>query len=143
MTDQGSRTKEGRKAASKQTSELVMVALGGLGEVGMNAYLYGIGPPDEREWLLVDLGITFPEGDYDPGVDVILPDLAFIEAQRSSLRGIVITHAHEDHVGAVIELWDKLRVPIYVTPFTAGMLKTKASEISPGLKIDIRVVPVE
>ena len=63
-----------------------MVALGGLGEIGMNAYLYGIGPPDKREWLMVDLGITFPEGDYEPGVDVILPDLAFIEAQRASLK---------------------------------------------------------
>ncbi len=142
MAEQGARTKEGRRAA-KQDSELVMVALGGLGEIGMNAYLYGIGPPDKREWLMVDLGITFPEGDYEPGVDVILPDLAYIEAQRASLNGIVITHAHEDHVGAVIELWDKLRVPIYVTPFTAGMLKTKAGEISPGLKLDVRVIPVE
>lgn len=142
MTEQGARAKEGRKR-TPQGSELVMVALGGLGEIGMNAYLYGFGPPDTREWLMVDLGITFPEGDYDPGVDVILPDLSYIEAQKASLRGIVITHAHEDHVGAVIELWDKLRVPVYVTPFTAGMLKTKAGEISPGLKIDVRVIPVE
>lgn len=123
--------------------ELVMLALGGLGEIGMNAYLYGLGPPDAREWLMVDLGITFPEGDWDPGVDVILPDLSFIEDERASLKGLVITHAHEDHIGAVIELWDRLQVPIYVTPFSAGMLKTKAAEMASGLKLDIRVVPVE
>jgi ribonuclease J len=141
MANGGGRAREGRKPA-EQTRELVMVALGGLGEVGMNAYLYGLGPLDAREWLLVDLGITFPEGDWEPGVDVILPDLAFIEAERASLKGIVITHAHEDHVGAVLELWDKLRAPIFVTPFTAGMLKTKAGEMAPGLALDIRVVPV-
>ena len=142
MVDKGARAKEGRKPV-KQDSELVMLALGGLGEIGMNAYLYGVGPPDAREWLMVDLGITFPEGDWDPGVDVILPDLAFIEAERASLKGIVITHAHEDHIGAVIELWDRLRVPVYVTPFSAGMLQIKASEMAPGLKVDVRVVPVE
>jgi ribonuclease J len=140
MTDRGG-AGEGR-GGKTQDSSLVMVALGGLGEVGMNAYLYGYGPADRRTWLLVDLGITFPEGEWDPGVDVILPDLTFIEAERGSLAGIVITHAHEDHVGAVIELWDKLRAPIYVTPFTAGMLKTKAGEMAPGLALDIRVVPV-
>jgi ribonuclease J len=141
MSEQG-----GRKAARRDGpagSELVMVALGGLGEIGMNAYLYGVGPPDAREWLMVDLGITFPQGDYEPGVDVILPDLSFIEAERTALKGLVITHAHEDHIGAVIELWDRLRVPIYVTPFTAGMLKTKAAEHAAGLKLDIRVLPVE
>ncbi len=142
MVDKGAGAKEGRKPV-QHDSELVMVALGGLGEVGMNAYLYGIGPPEEREWLLVDLGITFPEGDWEPGVDVILPDLAFIEAEKASLKGIVITHAHEDHIGAVLELWDRLRAPIYVTPFSAGMLKPKVGEIAPGLKLDIRVVPVE
>lgn len=142
MADKGARTKEGRKPVNRE-SELVMLALGGLGEIGMNAYLYGVGPSDAREWLMVDLGITFPDVERDPGVDVILPDLSFIEAERASLKGIVITHAHEDHIGAVIELWDRLQVPVYVTPFSAGMLKLKASEMAPGLKLDIRVVPVE
>ena len=105
--------------------ELVFLALGGLGEIGMNAYLYGFGPQDARRWLMVDCGITFPEGENDPGIDVILPDVRFIEEHRADLAGIVITHAHEDHIGAVIELWPRLRAPVYATPFTAGMLKAK------------------
>lgn len=124
-------------------NELVFVALGGLGEVGMNAYLYGYGPPDERQWLLVDLGITFPEGEDDPGVDVIFPDLRFLEEEKASLAGIVITHAHEDHVGAVVDLWPRLGVPVYATPFTAGMLKSKLTDYGGRLKIPIKEVPVD
>ena len=122
--------------------ELVFLALGGLGEIGMNAYLYGIGPPDARKWLLVDLGITFPEGEDDPGVDVIFPDLRFIEEEKSALQGIVITHAHEDHIGAVIDLWPRLGVPVYATPFTAGMLKAKLAEHGGRLPVPIREVPL-
>jgi ribonuclease J len=122
--------------------ELVFVALGGLGEIGMNAYLYGVGPADARRWLMVDLGITFPEGDDDPGVDVILPDLRFIEEEKSALAGIVITHAHEDHIGAVIEMWPRLGVPVYATPFTAGMLKAKLAEFGNRLPIPIREIPL-
>jgi ribonuclease J len=121
----------------KGADELVFLALGGLGEVGMNCYLYGLGPPGSRRWLMVDLGITFPEGEDDPGVDVILPDLKYIEAQRQSLDGIVLTHAHEDHIGAVIELWPRLKVPVYATPFTATFLKAKLAENASGLKIPI------
>ncbi len=105
------------------------MALGGIGEIGMNCYLYGLGPADDRQWLMVDLGITFPEGENDPGVDVILPDLRFIEAERGSLAGLVLTHAHEDHFGAVIELWPRLKVPIYATPFTAALLKSQARRV--------------
>lgn len=105
--------------------ELVFVALGGLGEIGMNVYLYGFGPPDARKWLMVDLGLTFPD-EAEPGVDVVLPDLRFIKGE--DLLGIVITHAHEDHIGAVIELWPELKVPVYCTPFPAGMLRAKLSE---------------
>jgi ribonuclease J len=108
--------------------ELVFVALGGLGEIGMNAYLYGFGPSNARQWLMVDCGITFPEGEFDPGIDVILPDVRFIEENRANLVGIVITHAHEDHIGAVLELWPRLRAPVYATPFTAGMLLSKRAE---------------
>ena len=115
--------------------ELVFVALGGLGEIGMNAYLYGFGPEDARRWLMVDCGITFPEGENDPGIDVILPDVRFIEENRADLAGIVITHAHEDHIGAVIELWPRLKAPIYATPFTAGMLKSKLAEYGNSLQI--------
>ena len=127
---------------SKEQDELVFLALGGLGEIGMNAYLYGFGPPDARKWLMVDLGITFPEGEDDPGVDVILPDLRFIEEEKSALAGIVITHAHEDHIGAVLEMWPRLGVPVYATPFTAGMLKAKLAEYGNRLPIPIREVPL-
>ncbi|MGF1651062.1 MAG: ribonuclease J [Hyphomicrobiaceae bacterium] len=133
MTDLGDR--------GDQTSdeEVVFVALGGAGEIGMNAYLYGLGPVDDREWLLVDLGMTFPHED-EPGVDVILPDLTFLEANRGSLAGILITHAHEDHVGAVIELWPRLQVPVYATPFTIGMLKAKLAEYGARMTPDVREV---
>lgn len=133
------RTQRGK---SRGTDELVFLALGGLGEIGMNAYLYGLGPPDARRWLMVDLGITFPEGEDDPGVDVILPDLRFIEEERGALAGLVITHAHEDHIGAVIEMWPRLGVPVYATPFTAGMLKAKLAEYGAKLKVPIREIPL-
>lgn len=133
------RTQRGK---SRGTDELVFLALGGLGEIGMNAYLYGLGPPDARRWLMVDLGITFPEGEDDPGVDVILPDLRFIEEERGALAGLLITHAHEDHIGAVIEMWPRLGVPVYATPFTAGMLKAKLAEYGAKLKVPIREIPL-
>ncbi len=120
--------------------ELVFLPLGGVGEIGMNCYLYGLGPEDRREWLMVDLGITFPEGEFDPGVDVILPDVRFIAEERASLAGIVLTHAHEDHFGAVAELWPRLRAPIYATPFTAALLKAKLAEFNTGKDIEIHEV---
>src|SRR5262245_9379255 len=123
--------------------ELVFMALGGIGEIGMNCYLYGLGPADARKWLMVDLGITFPEGENDPGIDVILPDLRFIEEERAALAGLVLTHAHEDHLGAVIELWPRLRVPIFATPFTAAMLKSKLAEFGGSLQLPITEVPLD
>jgi ribonuclease J len=123
--------------------ELVFVALGGLGEIGMNTYLYGYGPEDARRWLMVDCGITFPEGEFDPGIDVILPDIRFIEENRADLDGIVITHAHEDHIGAVIELWPRLRAPVYATPFAAGMLKAKLAEYGKQLQIPVHIVGLD
>lgn len=134
--------KDTKKKTPDGADELVFLALGGLGEIGMNAYLYGFGPADARQWLMVDLGITFPEGEDDPGVDVILPDLRFIEEEKSTLAGIVITHAHEDHIGAVIDLWSRLGVPVYATPFTAGMLKSKLAEFGGRLKMPVKEVPL-
>lgn len=128
-----------RRPSGGPRDELVFAALGGIGEIGMNCYLYGLGPADDRQWLMVDLGITFPEGENDPGVDVILPDLRFIEGERG-LAGLVLTHAHEDHFGAVIEMWPRLKVPIYATPFTAALLKTKITEYGGGIKLPIREV---
>ncbi|MBX9926847.1 MAG: ribonuclease J, partial [Hyphomicrobiaceae bacterium] len=121
--------------------ELVFAALGGLGEIGMNVYLYGYGPPNARQWLMVDLGITFPD-DTEPGADIVLPDLKFIESNRKSLVGIVLTHAHEDHVGAVLDLWPRLRAPIFASPFTAGMVKAKAKENTGAERVPIREIPL-
>lgn len=135
-------TEKHQAGAESGQSEFVLTALGGMGEIGMNAYLYGVGPAGARRWLLVDLGITFPEGEFDPGVDVILPDLRFIEAERGALAGIVLTHAHEDHIGAVIDLAPALKAPIYATPFTAGMLRAKLAEFGGSVKLPIHVVPL-
>jgi ribonuclease J len=131
---------EDGKAGGDDGNELVFMPLGGIGEIGMNCYLYGVGPADARQWLMVDLGITFPEGENDPGVDVILPDLRYIEAERGNLAGLVLTHAHEDHFGAVVELWPRLRVPIYATPFTAALLKAKAAEFGRRQELPVKVV---
>jgi ribonuclease J len=120
-------------------SELVFVALGGLGEIGMNAYLYGLGPPHARKWLMMDLGLTFPR-ETEPGVDIVLPDLAFIEGERANMAGLLLTHAHEDHIGAVLDLWPRLKCPIYATPFTAGMLNAKAVENGGRVKLPINIV---
>jgi ribonuclease J len=117
--------------------ELVFVALGGLGEIGMNVYLYGFGPANARQWLMVDLGITFP-GELEPGVDVVLPDLKFIEEDPQSLLGIIVTHAHEDHIGAILDLWPRLKAPIYATPFTAGMINSKTAEFGGKQKIPLK-----
>ena len=91
--------------------ELLFVPLGGTEEIGMNFNLYGLGAPGQHDWLIIDLGITFGD-DSTPGVDVIVPDPAFIEERRKNLLGIVLTHGHEDHIGAVPYLWRKFRCPV-------------------------------
>ncbi len=133
---------DGKKRDTRRGGdELVFMALGGLGEIGMNVYLYGFGPERGRKWLMVDLGITFP-GENEPGADVVLPDLRFIQAERNALAGLVLTHAHEDHIGAVVELWPTLQCPIYATPFTAGMVRSKLGEYGKNLKLPITEVPL-
>ncbi|MEN2494591.1 MAG: Ribonuclease J [Hyphomicrobiaceae bacterium hypho_1] len=124
------------------SAEFVFVALGGLGEIGMNSYLYGLGDTNNRQWLMVDLGITFP-GENEPGIDIILPDLRFIESESQNLIGIVITHAHEDHIGAVAEMWPSLKVPVYMTPFAAGMLKAKLAEFPGCANPTIKEIPIK
>ncbi len=104
--------------------ELVFLPLGGVGEIGMNLALYGYGPPQKRQWIMVDAGVTFPGPDL-PGVDLVLPDIRFLASQRNNLKGMIITHAHEDHYGALNDLWPGLNVPVYASPFTAGMLEAK------------------
>jgi ribonuclease J len=119
--------------------ELVFVALGGLGEIGMNMALYGYGPAHKRRWLMVDCGVTFAGPDL-PGVDIVVPDISYIEDKLDRLDGIVITHAHEDHYGALIHLWPRLKAPLYMTPFTAGLLAAK-TQSEPGVdKIPVSVV---
>lgn len=112
--------------APNPTIELVFLPLGGVGEIGMNLGLYGYGPPHERTWLVVDFGIAFAGAEL-PGVDLIYPDIAYLEEERSNIAGIVITHAHEDHFGALIDLWPRLRVPVFATAFTAGLLNAKTA----------------
>jgi ribonuclease J len=104
-------------------NELLFLALGGAGEIGMNLTLYG----HAGKWLMVDLGIGFADESM-PGIDVVMPDPAFIEERRDDLVGIVLTHAHEDHLGAVADLWPRLRAPVYATPFAAAVLKRKLQE---------------
>ena len=116
--------------------ELVFVPLGGVGEIGMNFALYGFGPPGKREWIVVDVGVTFPDASL-PGVDLVLPDTRFIEEQVANLRGIVITHAHEDHYGALHELWPKLKAPVWMTPFAAGLLEAKRQGEANAPKIPV------
>jgi ribonuclease J len=108
----------------------------------MNCYLYGVGTPEQRQWLMVDLGITFPEGDFEPGVDVILPDLRWIEDTKADIVGLVITHAHEDHIGAVLDLWPRLRCPVYATPFAVGLLRAKSAEFGQRQPIQFRDLPL-
>lgn len=113
--------------------ELVFVALGGAGEIGMNLNLYGC----RGQWLMVDLGVTFGD-DSVPGIDVMMPDPAFIANQRERLAGILLTHAHEDHLGAVPYLWPRLRAPMYATPFAAALVRAKLAEA--GLDQDAEVI---
>jgi ribonuclease J len=110
--------------ARENEAELVFCPLGGVGEIGMNLALYGYGPPHAREWIVVDCGVSFPD-DSLPGVDLIMPDIRFLEEEVENLRGIVITHAHEDHYGALLELWPRLKANVWMTPFAAGLLQAK------------------
>ena len=129
-----------RKSDGK--AEFVFVPLGGVGEIGMNLYLYGYGRARHREWLIVDMGVTFG-GDQEPGVDIILPDIGFLQEERGNIVGLLLTHAHEDHFGAVVDLWPLLgRVPVYATPFTAEMLKSKLSETGMFNGFPLEIMPM-
>ncbi|MEM7191571.1 MAG: ribonuclease J [Pseudomonadota bacterium] len=114
--------------SSKNKNAFVFVPLGGVGEIGMNLYLYGYGREGAYTWLIVDMGITFG-GEREPGIDVILPDIRFLEEERHNIAGLVLTHAHEDHYGAIPDLLPLIgHVPIYATPFTTQMLRGKFGE---------------
>ena len=109
-------------------NHLIYMPLGGAGEIGLNSYIYGYGPPEKERFIIVDLGVSFPDMETTPGVDLILPDISWIRERRDRLEGILITHAHEDHIGAVGHLWEELRVPVYCRVFTAHIARLKMND---------------
>ena len=113
-------------------NELLFCPLGGSGEIGMNMNLYAYGKSDDHKWIIIDAGVTFAD-DSLPGVDLIYPDPGFIIDKKDSILGIVLTHAHEDHIGAITYIWSKLKCKIFATPFTATLVTEKFKE----KKIDI------
>jgi ribonuclease J len=125
----------------EQANELTFAPLGGVGAIGMNLSIYGLGSRQQRSWLAVDLGVSFGDEEHLPGIETIMPDVSFLEQERRNLVGLVLTHAHEDHFGAVIDLWPRLQCPIYATKFSAALFEAKcASERNPP-KIPVTVVP--
>jgi ribonuclease J len=124
------------------SQELVFAPLGGVGEIGMNLSIYGIGDERRRSWLAIDLGVSFASEEHLPGIDLILPDIRYLVEERKNLVGLVLTHAHEDHYGALIELWPKLKVPIYATPFTAALLEAKCAGEPGAPEIPVKIIPV-
>src|SRR5271154_563046 len=123
------------RSGSEDPNALLFVALGGANEIGMNLSLYGCA----GDWLILDCGVTFGD-DSQPGLDVVMPDPAFIAERRERLLGIVATHAHEDHIGAIPYLWPQLRCPVYATPFTASVLRAKLGEA--GLLNEVKIIEV-
>ncbi len=128
---------------SNKGDELIFVPLGGVGEIGMNAGLYGFGPPKARKWIMVDLGMGFASEEHLPGVDLMYPDLSFAEEHRKDILGILITHGHEDHIGAIGEMWPKLKVPIYATRFTKNLIEARRLGEPGAPKVDMREVPAD
>jgi len=110
------------------SKRLIYLPLGGAGEIGMNCYVYGYGEPDKERLIVVDLGVTFPDMDGTPGVDLIMPDISWLKDRRGQIDAIFITHAHEDHIGAVGHLWETLGAPIYARAFTANLARRKMDE---------------
>ncbi len=111
------------------SERLIYLPLGGAGEVGMNAYVYGYGKPGKERLILVDLGVTFPDMDGSPGVDLILPDITWLEERKNRLEGVFVTHAHEDHIGAVAHYYDRLGAPVHARAFTANIARRKMKEL--------------
>ncbi len=121
--------------------ELIFCPLGGSGEIGMNMNLYAYGEPDNQKWIIVDMGVTFAD-DSIPGIDLIYPDPGFILDKKEDLLGIVLTHAHEDHIGAVAHIWPNLRCKLYATPFTAALIYEKFKEKKIDISSYLKIVPL-
>src|SRR5215467_4997028 len=123
------------------SDQLVFAPLGGVGEIGMNLALYGLGDERRRQWIAVDLGVAFAD-DALPGIDLILPEIGYLLEERRNLLGLVLTHAHEDHFGALIDLWPRLELPVYATPFTAALLQAKREGEAGAPDIPVNIVPL-
>ena len=121
--------------------ELIFCPLGGSGEIGMNMNLYAYGKEDNQKWIIVDMGVTFAD-DSIPGIDLIFPDPGFILEKKDDLLGIVLTHAHEDHIGAVAHIWPRLRCKMYATPFTAALVYEKFKEKKIDISSYLKIVPL-
>jgi ribonuclease J len=121
-------------------NELVFAPLGGIGEIGMNLSIYGFGDERRRQWIIVDCGVSFASEEHLPGVDLILPDIRYLIEKRKNILGLVLTHGHEDHMGALIDLWPRLKVPIYATPFTAALFEARRASEPGAPEIPIQVI---
>lgn len=124
-------------------NDFVFLPLGGAGEIGMNFNAYGFGPNDDKKWIVVDCGVLFGREGGTPGVDLIMPDIAFLSERRDDVLAIVATHAHEDHIGAIALLWPMLKCPVYATPFTAKLIEGKLEEAGLTGKVKLRVLPLQ
>lgn len=120
--------------------ELTFSPLGGVGQIGMNLSIYGLGNRHQRSWLAIDLGVYFGDEEHLPGIDLVMPDITFLEKQKKNLMGLVLTHAHEDHFGAIIDLWPKLQCPIYATKFSASLFEAKCAAERGSPQIPVTVV---
>ena len=119
--------------------ELLFCPLGGSGEIGMNLNLYAYGKPENQKWIIVDVGVTFAD-DSVPGIDLIYPDPGFIVDKKEDVLGIILTHAHEDHIGAIAHIWPKLKCNIYATPFTAVLVREKFKEKKIDITSNLKIV---
>ncbi len=123
--------------ANKYQDELVFVPFGGVGEIGMNMAAYGFGPENNRKWIVLDCGVTFG-GPNQPGIELIMADPSFLEDEAENVLGLILTHSHEDHYGAALDLWPSFDSPVYATPFTKAMIKAKRLGNNIDANLDIR-----
>jgi ribonuclease J len=124
-------------------NELVFAPLGGIGEIGMNLSIYGFGDDRRRQWIIVDCGVSFAAEEHLPGVDLILPDIRYLIEEKKNILALVLTHGHEDHMGALIDLWPRLKVPIYATPFTAALFEARRASEPGAPEIPVQIVGAE
>ncbi len=127
---------------AKNKDELVFLPLGGCGEIGMNLNLYGLGPKHNRKWIIVDLGVTFG-GPDTPGIDIIMPDIEYLDHIKGNILGIVLTHAHEDHMGALARLWPRIKCPVYATPFTHYLTEGRLAEVALLGEVELHNIPLK